>query len=78
MNIGTVAGTGDFSVIAQPARSVGMGGGKRDGTPFTVRFRPSAAGLRAGIVSFRTTTDNKGGGENYDVLHTFAVRGTGR
>ena len=57
----------DFSVIAQPSSAVALGGGT---TTFTVRFDPSATGLRQATISIA----NDDADENpYD----FAIQGTG-
>ena len=58
---------GDFSVTLQPTSPVSSGGGT---TTFTVRFNPSALGLRTATISI----DNDDADEN---PYTFAIQGTG-
>jgi predicted outer membrane repeat protein len=57
----------DFSVTAQPATPVASGGGT---TTFTVRFDPSADGLRSAII----TLANNDSSEN---PYNFNIQGTG-
>lgn len=66
LTLGTVTATGDFSVTAQPSATVPSGGS----TTFTVRFNPSAEGIRTGAVSF----SNNDADEN---PYNFNVSGVG-
>jgi hypothetical protein len=59
------ANAADFSVTSQPVSPVNAGGN----TTFTIRFDPSAAGVRAATVSI----DNNTAGNPF----TFAIQGTG-
>ena len=64
--IGTVTGSGDFSIISQPSSPLAAGAT----TSFTVRFLPSTQGTRTGTISF----SNQDCDEN---PFNFAVQGFG-
>jgi hypothetical protein len=61
------ANAGDFTVTAQPTSPVASGGGTKT---FTVRFDPSAAGIRTATISIANDDAN----EN---PYTYTVQGTG-
>jgi hypothetical protein len=67
LTIASLAVTGDFSITATPSNNVGISGGT---TTFTVRFDPTATGVRTGEVSF-TTNDTS------ETAYNFTVQGTG-
>ncbi len=67
LTLASLAVTGDFSITATPSNNVGVSGGT---TTFTVRFDPTATGLRTGEVSF-TTNDAS------ETAYNFTVQGTG-
>lgn len=66
LTVGATSATGDFSVISQPSNNVGVSGT----TTFTVRFDPTAEGVRAGTVSIVNNDAN-------EAPFTFAVQGNG-
>jgi hypothetical protein len=61
-----VATTGDFTVTSQPSATIAAGGT----STFTVRFDPSANGLRTGTISIVSNDPN----EN---PYNFSIQGTG-
>jgi hypothetical protein len=62
-----LTGSGDFTVIAQPAGTVAAGGGT---TTFQVQFTPGSAGLKMALVQI---VSNDGDENPYD----FTIQGTG-
>lgn len=66
LTIGAFTITGDFSLITSPAATVLSG----NSTTFTIRFTPTAAGVRNGTISFV----NNDGNEN---PYNFSITGTG-
>ncbi len=66
LTVSGAAATGDFGVLTAPPGSIAAGG---NGT-FTIAFNPTAAGLRAGTVSFNTNDANND-------PFVFSVQGTG-
>lgn len=55
LTVGAFTFTGDFSLVTSPAASVTAGGS----TTFTVRFDPTAIGVRNGTVSFVNNDSNE-------------------
>lgn len=66
LTLGSATATGDFSITAQPSSTVPSGGS----TTFTVRFDPSAEGIRTGTVWF----SNNDADEN---PYNYSVSGVG-
>lgn len=66
LTVNSVSTTGDFSVVTQPANNVAIAGS----TTFTIRFDPTATGVRTGTVSF---TNNDGDESPFN----FNIQGTG-
>jgi len=65
------ANASDFTVVQQPSRAIASG----EQSTFSIRFAPSAPGLRTATVTI--LNNDADGGDGVESPYTFAIRGTG-